>query len=136
LPQGVNKKMSSFSSFIHSLPPFFEKILSPPESPSSTSTSVLLLGAGGGYDIFGALYLYDLLKKSNQTVHLANYSFTDRLDEVKNTTSITPYIYKINPDSEATHPAHDYFPELWLAKTLNIPIYTTRLLHQHTWLRD
>jgi hypothetical protein len=48
---------------------------------------MLILGAGGGYDIYGGFFLYQ--KYKHESVHLANYSFTDRLDELKNVSTIT-----------------------------------------------
>ncbi len=50
--------------------------------------TVLIAGAGGGFDIFAGLPLYFTLKDAGKTVHLANYSFmdlalADALDEVQ-----------------------------------------------------
>jgi hypothetical protein len=39
--------------------------------------NILIAGAGGGYDIFAGLPLYDALRAHGKTVHLANYSFTE-----------------------------------------------------------
>src|SRR5215813_13067490 len=41
------------------------------------SKSILISGAGGGFDIFVGLPLYFTLKALGKTVHLANYSFCD-----------------------------------------------------------
>jgi len=41
--------------------------------------SILIAGAGGGFDIFAGLPLYFALREMGKTVHLANYSFS-RLD--------------------------------------------------------
>lgn len=48
--------------------PFFEKI--------AKAKTVLLAGAGGGYDIFTGLPLYFAFRAVGKTVHLANLSFS------------------------------------------------------------
>lgn len=49
--------------------PFFEKM--------ENCKSVLLAGAGGGFDIFAGLPLYFWLREQGKTVHLANWTFAD-----------------------------------------------------------
>ena len=41
------------------------------------SQSILIAGAGGGFDVFAGLPLYFALRDLGKNVHLANYSFTD-----------------------------------------------------------
>jgi hypothetical protein len=41
------------------------------------SESILIAGAGGGFDIFSGLPLYFTLREMGKTVHLANFSFTE-----------------------------------------------------------
>lgn len=41
------------------------------------SQSILIAGAGGGFDVFAGLPIYFTLKDMGKTVHLANFSFTD-----------------------------------------------------------
>lgn len=43
----------------------------------SDKQSILLAGAGGGFDIFAGLPIYFALREHGKTVHLANYSFCD-----------------------------------------------------------
>src|SRR5512139_823442 len=39
--------------------------------------SILIAGAGGGFDVFAGLPIYFALREAGCTVHLANYSFCD-----------------------------------------------------------
>ncbi len=39
--------------------------------------SILIAGAGGGFDVFAGLPIYFALREAGYTVHLANYSFCD-----------------------------------------------------------
>ncbi len=39
--------------------------------------TILIAGAGGGFDVFAGLPLYFTLRAAGKTVHLANYSFVD-----------------------------------------------------------
>jgi hypothetical protein len=48
--------------------PFFEAV--------ADAETILLAGAGGGFDIFSGLPLYFGLKSMGKTVHLANLSFS------------------------------------------------------------
>jgi hypothetical protein len=48
--------------------PFFDTI--------ANANTILLAGAGGGYDIFSGLPLYFGLRAAGKTVHLANLSFS------------------------------------------------------------
>jgi len=41
------------------------------------SRSILIAGAGGGFDVFSGLPLYFTLRDLGKTVHLANYSFSE-----------------------------------------------------------
>ena len=95
--------------------PFWDKL--------SQSQTVLLAGAGGGYDVFCALPLFRRLKDAGKTVHLANLSFSD----VGGATGkwVTPTLLRVDADSLGNE---NYFPELHLARFLRgrgeeTPIY-------------
>lgn len=89
------------------------------------SQSILLAGAGGGFDIFSGIPLYFNLKNQGKKVILANLSFT----WLSETTSklVFPYCYKIRGgDSDLS--GRNYFPErylkLWLGlQGENVDIY-------------
>lgn len=75
------------------------------------SKSILLAGAGGGFDIFSGIPLYFNLRKQGKKVILANFSFT----WLAETTSekVFPYCYKIRSgDSDLS--GRNYFPERYL----------------------
>ncbi len=84
--------------------PIFEQL--------SHCKNLLIAGMGGGFDIFCGLPIYFELKRRGQTVHLANFSFTDveaarggiRLS--KTLIGATGEVPQVNP----------YFPEHYLAQ--------------------
>lgn len=90
--------------------------------------SILLVGAGGGFDVFSGLPLFFALKAAGFNVHLANLSFSFRHGEItgnmfgKNVVEVT-----------ARSRGNDYyFPEGYLAqwlsrKRLEQPVYCIRL---------
>jgi hypothetical protein len=84
--------------------PFFERLAS--------SRSVLVAGAGGGFDVFAGVPIYLALRRRGAQVHLANLSFT-RLDRVEGRRP-APTVIEVGPDAQG--PA--YFPELYLARWL------------------
>jgi hypothetical protein len=73
--------------------------------------SVLVAGAGGGFDVYAGLPLYFHLRNAGKQVHLANLSFTN-LAEVRRK-RIGPHLVEVSADSEG--PA-EYFPERALAR--------------------
>jgi hypothetical protein len=78
---------------------------------------ILLAGAGGGYDVLGAVpLLMDLLASSDREVHLASLSFT-YLSGLAGAIQQKrfPNLYEV-PASAATGDA--YCPEAWLARWL------------------
>lgn len=81
------------------------------------SESILLAGAGGGFDIFSAIPLYFNLKKQGKKIILANFSFT----WLEETTSekVFPFCYKIRVgDSDLS--GRNYFPERILKTWLGL----------------
>ena len=95
--------------------PFWDKL--------DSAQTVLLAGAGGGYDIFCGLPLYHSLKAAGKTVHLANLSFSDLNGATGK--PIAPFLIRIDGDSIGNE---RYFPELHLARWLRgrgeeTPIY-------------
>ena len=89
------------------------------------SKTILLAGAGGGFDIFSGIPLYFNLIKQGKQVILANFSFTWLTDTTSE--KVFPYCYKIKSgDSDLS--GRNYFPErylkLWLGlQGLNTDIY-------------
>ena len=85
--------------------PFFQEV--------ESAETVLLAGAGGGFDIFTGLPLYQWLRRKGKTVHLANLSsgalgFCDA-------ETPTPGLWRITANTAATK----YFPEMHLARWLS-----------------
>jgi hypothetical protein len=75
--------------------------------------SILVAGAGGGFDIYAGLPLAHALWRRGQIVHLANLSFT-RLAS-SDAERLGPSLYKVVP---ATAGPDEYFPERALARFL------------------
>jgi hypothetical protein len=92
--------------------PFFNKI--------ENSKTILLAGAGGGFDIFCGLPLYSWLRNAGKTVHLANLSFTD----LSNCEGESPMLSLLKVTADSSGPAN-YFPEFHLARWLSDHIAPT-----------
>ena len=86
--------------------PFFTKL--------EQSKTVLLAGAGGGFDVFAGLPLYFWLKRTGKTVHLASLSFTE-LGFCEGDRPI-PSLLRVTP--AASGPSN-YFPEVHLSQWLS-----------------
>ena len=83
------------------------------------SQTVLLAGAGGGYDIFCGLPLYAWLRAAGKTVHLANLSFTN----LQRCQGEFPVDSLLRVDLHTEGPRF-YFPELHLSAYLGgTPVY-------------
>ena len=83
--------------------PFFQEI--------KDSETILLAGAGGGFDIYAGIPLYFSLKKQGKKVVIANFSFA----WLSETTSkmVAPYCYQIeSKDQDLSN--RNYFPEKYL----------------------
>lgn len=90
--------------------------------------SVLIAGAGGGFDVFSGIPLYLALKSRGVEVHLANLSFT-WLDQVR-ADRIGQYVVKVQPDSFGPR---EYFPERALSRWFrarghSVPVYAIEKL--------
>lgn len=96
--------------------PFFTQMAS--------ADTVLLAGAGGGFDVYAALPLYLWLRKLGKTVHLANLSFTN-LAQCQGK-RLGADVLVVDEHSQGPK---GYFPERMLAQWLaqeghRLPIYT------------
>jgi hypothetical protein len=85
--------------------PFYEQL--------QKASSILIAGAGGGYDVFCGLPLFFELKRAGKEVHLANLSsgalgFCDAENPA-------PSLWRITRKTAATK----YFPEMHLAAWLS-----------------
>ena len=77
------------------------------------SGSILLAGAGGGFDVYAGVPLYFALRARGKAVHLANLSFS-RLD-LCTSRRPSPTVVEVAPDSDGPT---GYFPEKHLARYL------------------
>ncbi len=75
--------------------------------------TVLLAGAGGGYDIFCGLPLFHALRAQGKTVHLANLSFSNLSSA--NEKWHAPHYLEVTPETIGDE---RYFPELHLVRWL------------------
>lgn len=95
--------------------PFFQEL--------EQAESILLAGAGGGFDIFCGLPLYFGLRQMGKRVHLANVSFS-RLDQATGSW-LSPTLMEV---TAATQGNPRYFPEKYLADWFHaqgeaVPVY-------------
>lgn len=86
--------------------PFFQEL--------ESAKTVLIAGAGGGYDVFCGLPIYFWLKQAGKTVHLANLSFTNF--DFSNAERPTPNLVRVTADTSGSAM---YFPEVHLAQWLS-----------------
>lgn len=93
---------------IHQIPIFQEL---------SDYNTILLAGAGGGFDIYAGIPLYFSLKAQGKQVILANFSFTwlDKTTAEK----VFPYCYDIKM-RDIDQSGRNYFPEKYLAQWLTL----------------
>jgi hypothetical protein len=77
------------------------------------NSSILVVGAGGGYDVVCALPVSLSLRALGHQVHLGSYSFTT-LEDVKGAAEPWPHLFAIT--SECQGPENQYFPEGYLAQ--------------------
>jgi hypothetical protein len=85
--------------------------------------SILLAGAGGGFDIFCGLPLYFGLRDQGKRVHLANVSFSPLFSATG--CWLSPALMEV---TAATQGNNRYFPEMYLAQWFaaqgeHVPIY-------------
>src|ERR1043165_4850959 len=73
--------------------------------------TILLAGAGGGFDIFSGLPLYFGLRSTGKTVYLANLSFSHL--EAATGKRLAPAALEVTADSVGPK---GYFPELYLSQ--------------------
>jgi hypothetical protein len=78
------------------------------------SQRVLVAGAGGGFDVYAGLPVYERLRQLGKDVFLANLSFTYLGGT--NAERITRALYRVDPTTEG---GDGYFPERTLARFLS-----------------
>jgi len=88
-------------------PPFIKEI--------SDAKSVLIVGAGGGFDVFAGLPLYFALRASGVRVHLANLSFSFRHGPLLGR-ELSKNVVGVTASSRGNE---YYFPEGYLAQWLS-----------------
>lgn len=93
---------------------------------NKSKQKLILYGCGGGFDIYASLPLYWDAKEKGIKVYLLNYTFSD---DIYTYTQVDDTIVPIYPSTTTTKKNKDYFPELWLAKYINEPVYAVRLLN-------
>ena len=77
--------------------------------------SILIAGAGGGFDIYSGLPLYFALRRSGKNVHLANFSFAKLPEDEEN--RISPVCTKVTADTAGPD---WYFPERMLSRWFRV----------------
>ncbi len=90
--------------------------------------NVLIVGAGGGFDVFAGLPLFFALREAGVSVHLANLSFSFRHGEISGK-NIGKNCVEVTARSKGNE---YYFPEGYLAqwlsrKRMDQPIYCIRV---------
>jgi hypothetical protein len=114
--------------------PFFDEL--------ADAQTILLAGAGGGFDLFAGLPLYHSLRAMGKSVHLANLTFSDlyfdKLDRP------VPALARITANC---HISGNYCPEAFLSrwlesKSMATPIYAIErtgvapVIEAYRWLAD
>lgn len=103
---------------LHSIPLFQEL---------AQAETVLLAGAGGGFDIYSGIPLYLSLTAQGKKVYLANLSFT-WLSKTSAEQVYPPFLFKVNAQDKNLY-GDKYFPEKYLAQWLDVVGYTDEVVY-------
>ena len=91
--------------------------------------NVLILGMGGGYDVFAGIPIHSSLQKMGVNVHLGNYTHSP-WDTMSNFTEVVPMTNTCVGVTGNIHSASENFPEMYLssyfkeAKGLDVNVWT------------
>lgn len=102
---------------------FVQLDLSPLIARLQAARHVVLVGAGGGFDVLGAVPLWVCLRRAGVAVSLANVSFSDLRSLQER--PLHPVVVEVRADSQG--PSH-YFPERTLSRWFetrgeHVPVY-------------
>jgi hypothetical protein len=75
---------------------------------------ILVAGAGGGFDVYAGLPIYERLRALGKDVFLANFSFID-LARI-HARQVTRALYSVDPETTGSE---GYFPERTIARFLS-----------------
>lgn len=104
---------------------------------------VLLAGAGGGFDVFSGIPIYQWLRDSGHEVVLANLSFSNLRQS--DADEVFPNLFRVTPETEGPK---NYFPEHYLSSFLSkqlgesVDVYGFRkegvanLTRSYAWLAE
>jgi len=93
------------------------------------SNNILIMGMGGGFDVFAGLPLYFTLEKMGMKVHLANYTHAN-WDAFDNHVETIPMASGCIGVTGNIHQASENMPEAYLAswfrdvKEQDVPVWT------------
>lgn len=84
---------------------------------------IFLVGAGGGFDIFSGIPLFEFLRRQGKTVFLGNLSFSDLLDASGQ--KMKSNFLEVTPETVGND---EYFPERYLSewyagRGIAVPVY-------------
>ncbi len=77
--------------------------------------SILIAGAGGGFDVYSGLPLYLALRNAGKTVHFANYTFAALPENAD--AQVTPHCVRVHADIGGSE---TYFPERRLCEWFRV----------------
>jgi hypothetical protein len=84
--------------------------------PLTDKHNILIAGAGGGFDVFGGLPIYFMLREMGKNVHLANYSFSEfELVKLVSQPEVLIEGLLIGARGSISHPLM-YYPEGYLSR--------------------
>ncbi len=92
---------------------------------SNPGSKVLLIGCGGGYDVYSGIPLFAALRARNRQPCLANLTFVSgfrRGDECE--LLVEKSLWRVHAKSRSAASQQDYFPERYLSEFLQEPVYT------------
>lgn len=78
----------------------------------SQSRSILIAGAGGGFDVFSGLPLYFALQQEQKRVYLANWTFSEIHEGDGAPRRLADNLFEVNATSRGDY----YFPERYLCE--------------------
>ncbi|MET8260399.1 hypothetical protein [Micromonospora sp. NPDC005205] len=97
---------ADFGAFSLTVPPLFAAL--------APARSILIAGAGGGFDVYAGLPLALALWRTGAQVHLASLSFSE-LELIDRDAWLVEHVAAVRPDTSS---ADWYFPERTLARWL------------------